>query len=76
MYIYNISIITNKKEKGDVNMKYEFIQRGTLEGKELDQFIEECRKQALYMEECIKNFKPYQSIEELELITSLDEIEL
>ena len=29
-------------------MKHEFIQRGTLEGKELDQFIEECRKQALY----------------------------
>lgn len=57
-------------------MKYEFIQRGTLEGKELDQFIEECREQALYMEECIRNFKPGQSIEELELITSLDEIEL
>ena len=57
-------------------MKYEFIQRGTLEGKELDQFIEECRKQTLYMEECIRNFKPTQSIEELELITSLEEIEL
>ena len=57
-------------------MKYEFIQRGTLEGKELDQFIEECRKQALYMEECIRNFKPTQSIEELELITSLEEIQL
>ena len=54
-------------------MKYEFIQRDTLEGKELDQFIEECRKQALYMEECIRNFKPGQSIEELELITSLEE---
>ena len=57
-------------------MKYEFIQRGTLEGKELDQYIEESRRKALYMEECIRNFKPTQSIEELELITSLDEIEL
>ena len=57
-------------------MKYEFIQRGTLEGKELDKFIEECRQQTLYMEECIKNFKPWQSIEELECITSLNEIEL
>ena len=57
-------------------MKYEFIQRGTLEGKELDNYIEDCRKQALYMEECIRNFKPTQSIEELELITSLEEIEL
>ena len=54
-------------------MKYEFIQRGTLEGKELDNYIEECRKQTLYMEECIRNFKPGQSIEELELITSLEE---
>lgn len=54
-------------------MKYEFIQRGTLEGKELDQFIEECRQESLYMEECIKNFKPGKSIEELELITSLEE---
>ena len=57
-------------------MKYEFIQRGTLEGKELDNYIEECRRKTLYMEECIRNFKPGQSIEELELLTSLDEIEL
>ena len=57
-------------------MKYEFIQRGTLEGKELDNYIEDCRRKALYMEEYIRNFKPGQSIEELELITSLDEIEL
>ena len=56
-------------------MKYEFIQRGTLEGKELDNYIEECRRKVLYMEECIRNFKPGQSIEELELITSLEEIE-
>ena len=73
MCIYNISIITNKKRKGVVNMKYEFIQRGTLEGKELDNYIEDCRIQTLYMEECIRNFKPTQSIEELELITSLEE---
>ena len=57
-------------------MKYEFIQRGTLEGKELDNYIEDCKRKALYMEECIRNFKPGQSIEELELITSLEEIEL
>ena len=57
-------------------MKYEFIQRGTLEGKELDNYIEDCRRKALYMEEYIRNVKPTQRIEELELITSLEEIEL